>query len=131
MRRPPPWIALVPLAAAAALLGAPAWRVLARAPSASAPALRSQATSVATGEEPPSISLPRLSCAYFLEGLGYIVSGTFAVAAAQRLPSVAPYASWVWVLAGLAAAPSAALWARVARAVGERKALVASMGVPA
>ena len=121
-----PWLWL---AAAAVLLGAPAWRVLARAPSASAPALRSQATSVATGEEPPSISLPRLSCAYFLEGLGYIVSGTFAVVAVQRTPGLEALAAWTWALAGLAAMPSALAWTWLGRRLGLRRALATAFAV--
>jgi len=69
------------------------------------------------------ISLGRLGAAYFLEGLGYIVSGTFAVTAVQHTPGLAAWAPWVWVAAGLAAAPSTVLWSRVARRIGSRRAL--------
>ncbi|MFD7873632.1 YbfB/YjiJ family MFS transporter [Streptomyces sp. NPDC059766] len=55
-----------------------------------------------------------LFVSYTLEGVGYIVAGTFLVAAIGqgspgRLGSVA------WVLVGLAAVPSSALWARLGR----------------
>jgi MFS family permease len=49
---------------------------------------------------------------YALEGVGYIIAGTFLVAAIDQ-----DSARWVgtgaWVLAGLAALPSSALWARL------------------
>ncbi|WP_406451604.1 YbfB/YjiJ family MFS transporter [Streptomyces sp. NBC_01622] len=55
-----------------------------------------------------------LFVSYTLEGVGYIVAGTFLVAAiAQGSPG------WIgggaWVLVGLAAVPSSALWARLGR----------------
>ncbi|MGX9885333.1 YbfB/YjiJ family MFS transporter [Streptomyces sp. NPDC002276] len=55
-----------------------------------------------------------LFVSYSLEGVGYIVAGTFLVAAiAQGSPG------WIgggaWVLVGLAAVPSSALWARLGR----------------
>ncbi|MEU6141823.1 YbfB/YjiJ family MFS transporter [Streptomyces sp. NPDC047081] len=55
-----------------------------------------------------------LFVSYTLEGVGYIVAGTFLVAAiGQGSPG------WVgggaWVLVGLAAVPSSALWARLGR----------------
>ena len=85
-----------------------------------------------------SLTLRRLGVVYFLEGLGYIVSGTFAVAAVQQMPGLSAWAPWVWVAAGVAAAPSAIFWSRIARRVGSRKALVfayaaqaAGMAVPA
>jgi MFS family permease len=51
-----------------------------------------------------------LFVSYTLEGVGYIIAGTFLVAAIeQRAP--AWMGSAAWVLAGLAAVPSSALWA--------------------
>jgi predicted MFS family arabinose efflux permease len=111
-----PWLAL---GLAAAALGLPAWRHLAplapRDPRQSAPL--GDAAHLGFG-------LGRLSAAYFLEGLGYIVSGTFAVAAVRRTPGLEALAPWTWVLTGLAAAPSALLWSAVARRTGLRRALV-------
>jgi MFS family permease len=116
-----PWLVL---AAAAAALAVPAWRHLAAAP-ASPPAARGPA---AAG---PGLGLSRLAAAYFLEGLGYIVSGTFAVAAVRRTPGLEPLAPWTWVLTGLAAAPSAVLWAAAGRRLGTRRALAAAYLVQA
>jgi len=51
-----------------------------------------------------------LLAAYTLEGVGYIIAGTFLVAAIeQRTPGL--LGSGAWVLVGLAAFPSCALWA--------------------
>ncbi|MCM6776716.1 YbfB/YjiJ family MFS transporter [Nocardia sp. CDC159] len=52
-----------------------------------------------------------LLIAYFLEGLGYIVIGTFLVAAVRD----ATLGTTVWVLVGLAAAPATVLWGVLAR----------------
>ena len=47
---------------------------------------------------------------YTLEGIGYIIAGTFLVAAiAQHSPGW--LGNGAWLVVGLAAAPSAALWA--------------------
>ncbi|MFJ4200334.1 YbfB/YjiJ family MFS transporter [Streptomyces sviceus] len=51
---------------------------------------------------------------YTLEGVGYIIAGTFLVAAVGQ-GSPGWVGSGAWVLVGLAAVPSAALWARLGR----------------
>lgn len=48
---------------------------------------------------------------YTLEGIGYIIAGTFLVAAVGQGGGPAWLGSSAWVVVGLAAAPSAALWA--------------------
>ncbi|MEU9449855.1 YbfB/YjiJ family MFS transporter [Streptomyces sp. NPDC048277] len=53
-----------------------------------------------------------LFVSYFLEGVGYIVAGTFLVAAIGQ-GSPGWVGSGAWVLVGLAAVPSSALWARL------------------
>jgi MFS family permease len=117
-----PWLVL---AAAAALLAIPAWRVLAPRPSREqGPPPARAAMPSAEGNE--SIPLPRLASAYFLEGLGYIVSGTFAVVAVQRTPGLERLAAWTWTLAGLAAIPSALAWTWLGRRYGIRPALAAA-----
>jgi MFS family permease len=118
-----PWLLL---AAVAAALAAPSWS-LAR-PAREAREARPVEHPRWEGE---SITLGRLRMAYFLEGLGYIVSGTFAVVSVQRTPGLEAWAPWVWAAAGLAAAPSAVLWGEVARRVGARSALVAAFAVQA
>jgi MFS family permease len=51
-----------------------------------------------------------LFACYTLEGVGYIIAGTFLVAAIEQT-SPGWLGSGAWVLVGLAAAPSAAMWA--------------------
>lgn len=62
--------------------------------------------------------------AYFCAGAGYVVSATFIVAILEALPVFTGLGSWVWVLLGLAAAPSTFLWDRVAARVGGVNALM-------
>jgi MFS family permease len=111
-----PWLVL---GIAAAVLPVAAWRHL-------APVVAPTPRDLAPGDDPATLGfgLGRLSAAYFLEGLGYIVSGTFAVAAVRRTPGLEALAPWTWVLTGLAAAPSALFWSALARRVGLRRALV-------
>jgi MFS family permease len=111
-----PWLLLGLVAVA---LPIPAWRHL-------APVVAPTPRELAPADDPGRLGfgLGRLSAAYFLEGLGYIVSGTFAVAAVRRTPGLEALAPWTWVLTGLAAAPSALFWAAVGRGLGLRRALV-------
>ncbi|WP_245567889.1 YbfB/YjiJ family MFS transporter [Nocardia jiangxiensis] len=51
---------------------------------------------------------------YFLEGLGYIVIGTFLVAALQS-PGHRSLGTAMWVVVGVAAAPATLLWDLIAR----------------
>jgi len=70
--------------------------------------------------------LGRLCTAYFFEGLGYVISGTFLVtivAATRGLEAIAPYC---WVVVGLMAAPSTLVWPAVGRRFGIRRALIAA-----
>lgn len=114
-----PWLLLGGLSAALAL---PALVMAPGEPVAAPPR-------VAGGED--GVTFGRLAAAYALEGLGYIVSGTFAVRAVQQAPGLEAWAPWVWVAAGLAAAPSAALWSGAARGLGPRRALILAFGAQA
>jgi predicted MFS family arabinose efflux permease len=91
-------------AALAAVLGAGAWTMRGRS---HASAIRPPG--------PPSSRRPNrwfavLFVSYSLEGIGYIIAGTFLVAAIKQNSS-----GWLgngaWLVVGLAAVPSAALWA--------------------
>jgi MFS family permease len=108
-----PWLVLAALAAA---LAHPAWRHLAGTSAAAAPP-------AGPAHGAPALALSRLAAAYFLEGFGYIVSGTFAVAAVRRTPGLEALAPWTWVLTGIAAVPSALLWAAVGNRLGIPRAL--------
>ncbi|WP_371829013.1 YbfB/YjiJ family MFS transporter [Rhodococcoides kyotonense] len=65
---------------------------------------------------------------YLLEGLGYIIVGTFLVAAVggHGNSSVGPA---VWIVVGLAAVPATVLWHAVARRITTRRALVAAFSL--
>ena len=91
-------------------------------------------TSDATSENSASVSATphsgsskhfiALFTAYTLEGIGYIIAGTFLVAAIdQSAPHWA--GTGAWVLAGLAALPSSALWAWLSR-IWSRPSLLAA-----
>ncbi|MBQ0138029.1 MAG: YbfB/YjiJ family MFS transporter [Kurthia sp.] len=51
-----------------------------------------------------------LTLAYGLEGMGYIITGTFLVDIVYEIPLLRPYAGFSWVIVGLGAIPSAPLW---------------------
>ena len=67
-----------------------------------------------------------LILAYFCEGLGYIVSGTFLVAIIKTTPGLSAFGEYAWVAVGLAAAPSALAWSAVMKKTGPLKALIAA-----
>jgi predicted MFS family arabinose efflux permease len=92
-------------AALAAVLAAGAWGMRGRSwpaevvPSAAAPSSRRANRWFAV-----------LFVSYSLEGIGYIIAGTFLVAAIRQTSS-GWLGSGAWLFVGLAAVPSAALWA--------------------
>lgn len=51
-----------------------------------------------------------LIIAYGLEGLGYIITGTFLVDIVYNIEDIRAYASYSWVVVGIAAIPSAPFW---------------------
>ncbi len=67
---------------------------------------------------------------YTLEGIGYIVAGTFLVAAIEQ-SSPGWIGSGAWVLVGLAAVPSSALWAGLGRRWSRPTLLAAALLVQA
>lgn len=70
-----------------------------------------------------------LATAYFLEGLGYIVTATFLVAIIATTPGLEALAPYSWVAVGLAAVPSTVLWPYLARRIGNQRALLAAYAV--
>jgi predicted MFS family arabinose efflux permease len=81
----------------------------------------------ATAPGPPApLPFGTLLAAYFCAGLGYIVTGTFLVAIAERLPEVAGTGNALWTAVGLAAIPSCTLWARLGVRWGMGRALAAA-----
>lgn len=79
----------------------------------------------------PSFRLWGITAAYGLEGLGYIVMGTFVTVFFSQISSFPWLGSVSWILVGLAAAPSTSLWTYAARSWGIRKATYAAFLVQA
>nr|WP_316641168.1 YbfB/YjiJ family MFS transporter [uncultured Roseateles sp.] len=66
---------------------------------------------------------------YFCAGWGFVISATFTVAIVERQPLLAGRGPLAWLLVGLAAMPAVFLWDRIARRVGELKALLLAFGL--
>ena len=113
------WIALALLAGAAIY---PCWRWLPRPGPEKSPAVRSGPTR----GNPIPIALALLFAAYFLEGIGYIVTGTFLVAIVDGTPGLQGIGPDVWIVVGLAVIPSAVLWSALAGRVGYARALASA-----
>lgn len=78
--------------------------------------------------------LRRLIAAYGLFGFGYVITATFLVAIVRADAALRAIEPWIWVVFGLAAAPSVTLWTRLARSRGPARgfalaALIEAAGV--
>jgi hypothetical protein len=71
-----------------------------------------------------------LLLAYTLEGVGYIIAGTFLVAAIDQTDSTT-LGSSAWIIVGVAAVPSAALWAWLSRIWSRPTLLAVALGIQA
>ncbi|MFJ4850456.1 YbfB/YjiJ family MFS transporter [Streptomyces sp. NPDC088733] len=114
-------------AALAAALSVPAWTMRPEpAPEPSGPGTAAAAPAGGRGRR----SFAALFASYTLEGIGYIIAGTFLVAAVgQGAPGW--LGSGAWVLVGLAAVPSSALWAALGRRWSRPGLLLAALIVQA
>lgn len=87
------------------------------------------------GQVAPALAAPTqrwmwlMIASYFCAGFGFVISATFIVAILVKLPLLAGKGSWVWVIVGLAAAPSGFVWDRVAHALGRIRALMIAYGL--
>jgi predicted MFS family arabinose efflux permease len=70
------------------------------------------------GDAAGDASLRRLIIAYGLFGFGYIITATFLVTIVRITPVIRELEPVIWIVFGLAAAPSVALWAWIARRFG-------------
>jgi len=59
-----------------------------------------------------------LAAAYFLFGFGYIITATFIVDMVRGTAALRPLEPYIWVLFGVSAAPSVALWTVLGRRWG-------------
>jgi predicted MFS family arabinose efflux permease len=110
------WLALAAVALAAVY---PCWRWLPRPD----PALASPSSGQGQSDRAPGDALALLFVAYFLEAVGYIVTGTFLVAIVNRTPGREATGANVWVVVGVAAVPAAILWTAAATRLGLTRAL--------
>ncbi len=129
------WRTLWVVVGAAAAVAVPlaAWLV----PGAGEPAVAGTTT---RGESGNRVGLPRglgaLTLCHGLFGFGYVVTATFIVVAVRASPELRTLEGVVWLVVGLAAMPSTALWAWVGQRAGVLLAyalacLLAAVGVAA
>lgn len=82
---------------------------------------------VARAQVPPAKWLPWLVAAYGLEGLGYIVTGTFIVSFAEKTLPTSSAATFIWMIVGLAVIPSCMIWSLLGKRWGLIKSLIFAM----
>ena len=83
----------------------------------------------AAGGDAAPVSNPRLrwmTIAYGLFGFGYVITATFLVAIVRDTPAARDLERAVWIVAGLAAAPSVAFWSGLGRRFGLQAAFAAA-----
>lgn len=71
-----------------------------------------------TGPRRLPAGLPQLIAAYGLFGIGYVVTATFIAVIARSDPALATAEPYLWLIVGLAAAPSIFIWNRIAARMG-------------
>lgn len=76
---------------------------------------------------PPSSWIIWLVIAYGLEGLGYIVTGTFIVSIAESSAHFQGDATTVWLIVGISASPSCIIWTYLGKKFGFIKSLMIAM----
>ena len=69
-----------------------------------------------------SRSLKALILSYFLFGFGYIITATFISTLVRQIPDVQWMQSIIWLIVGLAAIPSVAIWSGIGERLGNGRA---------
>ena len=106
----------------------PAWRWRPPVPPPAAPA---QPGAAAEAAGPSLRWLLTMAGSYFAAGWGFVISATFTVTIVERQPALAGQGAWAWALVGLAAMPAVFLWDRIARRLGDLRALLLAFGLQA
>lgn len=101
----------------------PAWRWRPPVP----PAVH--AAQAGAGAGPSRRWLLTMMASYFAAGWGFVISATFTVTIVERQPALAGQGAWAWALVGVAAMPAVFVWDRVARRLGELRALLAAFAL--
>jgi predicted MFS family arabinose efflux permease len=115
------------LALLAGVMAVPAWRWLHLADAGAAPPMPARSSH----GHAAGLLMTLLTLAYLLEGTGYIVTGTFLVTIVERMRGLSGFGPSVWIVVGLAAAPSTVLWTALASRVGYTPALMLAFFVQA
>lgn len=68
-----------------------------------------------------------LICAYFTEGIGMVVQGTFLPDIVNSLDGLAGYGGYMWLAVGIAGIPSCIIWMRLAHRFGSIKVMIIAM----
>lgn len=81
-------------------------------------------------------ALATIALAYGLFGFGYVITATFIVAIVRASAEARPFEPFVWMVVGVAAAPSVLVWNQIAGRIGALQAfalgcLVEAVGVAA
>ncbi|NGM37072.1 YbfB/YjiJ family MFS transporter [Methylobacterium sp. DB0501] len=82
------------------------------------PDARSSAPAAERGALRLGRPLVALLAAYFLFGLGYVTTATFLVTIIRGMPDLRSAESAIWLVVGLSAMPSVALWTGLSRRIG-------------
>ena len=91
----------------------------------------SSAKQVATEPAAADARLKLLSLAYGLFGFGYVITATFIVVIVRAAPAAAPMEPIFWLVLGLAAIPSVAVWVAVGGGLGVVRAFAVASVVEA
>jgi predicted MFS family arabinose efflux permease len=106
------WAAMWQASGAVSLAGALAVALLVSGRPASPP------PPAGAANRPLDPRLKRMTVAYGLFGFGYVITATFLVAIVRATPAIRDLEPVIWVVVGLAAAPSVLFWTAAGRRIG-------------